>query len=91
MLSYDYSERNELVSNNERLNEMLEMLDELHTAASEGQATSFAGMNHQELVGLLNEIVYTAREALAEIKDHRAQFQPTLRLVPKVEERSASA
>jgi hypothetical protein len=69
--------------------DVLEYLDELHSAASEDEGQSFAGMSETELLNALREIVYTAQEAITELEASRAKRQsknkPVLQLMPKVE------
>ncbi|MCU0512373.1 MAG: hypothetical protein MUE40_07360 [Anaerolineae bacterium] len=68
----------------EHLENVLDLLDELHTAASEGTVTSLTGMNQHELLSLLREVVYLAQETMEEIQQNRAQKMPVLRLIDKV-------
>ena len=69
--------------------DVLEYLDQLHSAASEDEGQSFAGMTETELLNTLREIVYTAQEAITELESSRAKRQgknkPVLQLMPKVE------
>jgi hypothetical protein len=69
--------------------DVLEYLDQLHSAASEDEGQSFAGMNETELLNALREIVYTAQEAITELETSRAKRQsknkPVLQLIQKVE------
>ncbi len=57
-----------------RLSELFDVLDALHTAASQGQ---IAPLDKRELVGWLNEFVYTAQETIDEIN------KPVLRIVER--------
>jgi len=68
--------------------EMFEMLDELHTAASEGELHTMTSLNRRELVGWLRDLVYTAQETIAEIEQAGAHPMPEsfLRLVEKIEQ-----
>lgn len=70
----------ELTYNGDRLDEMLELLDDLHTAASENTLNSYTTMSKHDLIALLKEVVYTAQEAINEI-EHQT---------PKTAKRSAS-
>lgn len=54
-----------------RLDAVLDMLDELHTAASEGDLSTTAGMSEKEVLGWLREVIYTARETIAEIEQRQ--------------------
>lgn len=64
-----------------RLAAAFEVLDALHTAASEGRLDLFTSMSTSEIVGWLHEFVYTAQETLAEIEKRNALATPHLRLV----------
>jgi hypothetical protein len=71
-----------------QLEEVLEYLDALHTAACENQ--SVLSVDHAEALELLREIVFTAREAIREIERERAERQAhprtaLLRIVEKVD------
>lgn len=55
----------------ERMNEVLELLDELHSAASDNEAEAYSGMTRQELLGFLREVSYTAQEAIKEVQQRR--------------------
>ncbi|MGQ9887600.1 MAG: hypothetical protein ACUVSX_03830 [Aggregatilineales bacterium] len=63
-----------------RLVAAFDLLDELHTAASEDRLSSFTPMSASEIVGWLREFVYTAQETLLEI-EKRSAPPPHLRLV----------
>jgi hypothetical protein len=69
--------------------DVLEYLDQLHSAASEDEGQSFTGMTETELLNTLREIVYTAQEAITELEASKAKRQsktkPVLQLVQKVE------
>jgi hypothetical protein len=73
------------------LEDVLEYIDQLHTAASEGNSQSFTGMDEVETMNVLREVIYTAQEALVEMETLRARKrqrrakQPVLRLVKKVD------
>lgn len=53
-----------------RLDRLMEALDDLHTAAAEGNLTALTGLNKFELIGWLREVIYTASETLDEITLH---------------------
>jgi hypothetical protein len=77
-----------LLYDNNRLDELLEMLDDLHTAASDNTLQSVTSLNERELLGLLREVVFTAQETIAEVEAHlsrkvKATPANILRLVPK--------
>mgnify|MGYP001225644059 CR=1 FL=1 len=68
----------------ERLEGLLNALDEIHEAASAG-ALAQTGLSKAELLGLLNDLIYTAQQTVAEIQSQGADLTgtPTLRLVRK--------
>ena len=45
-----------------RLADMYDVLDQLHSAASEGQWQLMTTMSKRELLSLLNDLIYTAQE-----------------------------
>jgi len=61
----------------EQLYRLMDMLDELHSAAD------FAGLTEAEIAATLREIIYTAQETLHEIHSHKVAQMPALRLVDK--------
>jgi hypothetical protein len=75
----------QLLYNDGRLGNLLDTLDELHTAASEGSLRQITTVSDAELVGWLYEVMYTAQEIMAEIETHHEQREPELTLVPKSE------
>jgi len=68
----------------EHLESMLDTLDELHTAASEGNAGDFTDLNTRELIGVLREMMFLAQETIEELQKAGTQKKPVLRLVEKV-------
>jgi hypothetical protein len=58
----------ELTYNGDCLGEMLEALDELHTAASDDTLHTHTTMSRHELVAMLREMIYTAQETITEIE-----------------------
>ncbi len=62
-----------------RLAALFEVFDDLHTAASEGQLAAMTTLNNRELVGWLQELVYTAQETITEIE--KTSVYPVIRLV----------
>lgn len=56
------------VTETARLQAAYDILDELHTAASQGQVTRFAGMEEAEMLNWLRDVIYTAQETIAEIQ-----------------------
>lgn len=72
----------EIIYNDARLAGLSQYLDELHSAASEGQLPAVTPLSDEELLGWLQEMIYTASETLVEIQQHRTQYAvPHLRLV----------
>jgi hypothetical protein len=51
-----------------RLDAVQTALDELHTAASEGNLHTVSTLSRAELVDWLREFIYTAQETLSEIE-----------------------
>ena len=66
-----------------RLVALFQTLDELHSAASEDRLNTVTTVSKVELVGWLNELVYTAEETIAEIEGRGGSEKPVLRLVEK--------
>lgn len=54
-----------------QLNDLYDVLDELHTAASDGQLQQMTTINEGELVGLLRDVIFTAQETIREIECRR--------------------
>jgi len=76
----------QILYNGDHIDDLFDVLDTLHSAASEGQLQTMITMNEQELVGLLRDIIYTARETISEIEKRRKKGrnpQPILRLMSK--------
>jgi len=69
----------------ETLHDMLDMLDELHSIASEGNICDKASMSERELMSLLRDVIYTAQETMAEVQSQRKTQKPILRIVEKFE------
>lgn len=71
------------------LPDMLEVMEELHSAASEGELPRFTTLNTEEVVSLLEELVYVAQETLRELHKQSNRTQrsktntPMLRLVQR--------
>lgn len=55
----------------DRIEELHEVLDTLHTAASEDTLKTCTTLEEDDLVDLLRELIYTAQETIREI-EHRA-------------------
>jgi len=77
-----------LASSITHLEDVLDYIDQLHSAASEGESDTLNQMSEAELMNYLQEIIYTAQETLAEIEATRAhrssKHQPVLRILPKI-------
>jgi len=71
----------QLMVNDVRLAHLFEALDELHSAASEGQLQKLTALNDVELVGWLRDFVYTAQETIAEIEGRENTRPANLKLV----------
>ena len=67
----------------DRLENLLATIDDLHSAASEGEMTGFTTLNNREVINLLREVIYTAQETIDELET-REQSQPVLRIVEKI-------
>lgn len=71
------------------LPDLLEILDDLHSAASEGDLPRFTTLGTEEVTSLLEELVFVAQETLRELhkqssRTHsRPQRTPMLRLVQR--------
>jgi gluconate kinase len=64
-----------------RLAALFQVLDELHSAASDGNLRGATPLTDRELVGWLQDCIYTAQETIHEIEQGRAKQQTHLRLV----------
>lgn len=75
----------------EQLSDVLDLLDTLHTAASEGDEATFAHLDAREMMSYLQDIIYVAQQTINEIETNkRTQTQPRqsfLRLVEKQEKK----
>jgi hypothetical protein len=73
----------------DQLPELTEMLDQLHSAATDGQLRRFTTLKPSELAVLLHELIYVAQETLNELESQPEPAQrPTLTLLPRAEERA---
>lgn len=73
----------QIVNNDNRLASLFQSLDDLHTAASDGQLHRVTPLPSTELVGWLQELIYVAQETIEEI-DHQKTTTtnvPHLRIV----------
>lgn len=73
----------QLLYNDARLSDLLQALDELHSAASDGNVRAVTPLSNAELVSYLYEIIYTARETMSEIESKNAEPVVGLSLVRK--------
>lgn len=72
----------QIIYNNNHLASLFRSLDELHTAASEGTLNNVTPLANAELVGWLQELIYTAEETIEEINTHQTKpSAPHLRIV----------
>lgn len=60
-----------LLINDARLAAAVDMLDALHSAASEGRLDQISPLTDAELKGWLFDLAYTVNETLAEIDRHQ--------------------
>jgi len=65
----------------QRLHEVLEILDQLHAISSEAAAEHH--LSQRELVAWLHEVIYTAQETVTELERSRQVKRSTLRLVKR--------
>jgi hypothetical protein len=74
----------QLLYNTARLSDVLEALDELHSAASDGNVRAVTPLSNAELISWLYEVVYTAQETMNEIESKNADEAVELTLVRKL-------
>lgn len=72
-----------VMHNDRRLGELLDVLDQLHSAASEGELEAFSARNARELTAWLSELIYTAQETIDELDRNNGRSEVVLRLVEK--------
>jgi ABC-type transporter Mla subunit MlaD len=73
-----------------QLDRLLAALDDLHSAVSDGTLSAVTTLSRQELVGWLNDLIYTASETLDELADHGGQpggFPPPLTVLRRSDKR----
>lgn len=73
----------QLLYNTARLSDLLDALDELHSAASDGNIRAVTPMSNAELKSWLTEVIYTAQETMQEIESKNAEAAAGLSLVRK--------
>ena len=71
----------QLLYNDARFASLFQVLDELHTAASEDDLEVVTTLSKGELLGWLRDFVYTAQETISEIESNSANYPVSLRLV----------
>jgi hypothetical protein len=73
----------QLLYNTSRLGDLLGALDELHSAASDGNVRAVTPLTNAELMSWLYEVIYTARETMNEIESRNGEAAVGLTLVRK--------
>lgn len=73
-----------LLINDARLAAMVDLLDELHSAASEDRLNQITPLTPAELKGWLADLAYTVNETLAEMDSHQQRCE-CLQLVVRSE------
>jgi len=74
----------QLLPRTNRLDAVYQTIDDLHTAASEGELDTFGDFqNRQELLNWLRDVIYMAQETILEIEDDVEFEEPVLRIVEK--------
>ena len=63
------------------LADLLERMDRLHTAVVEGRLHTLTTIAHQDVVGWLEDIVYTAEETIREIQPPDEQTEVARRFM----------
>jgi hypothetical protein len=74
----------QLLYNTARLSDVLVALDELHSAASDGNVRAVTPLSNAELTSWLYEVIYTAQETMNEIESKNADAAVELTLVRKL-------
>lgn len=74
----------QLLYNDARLSALFDALDELHSAASDGNVHAVTTLSSAEMIAWLRDLMYTAQETIEEIEDRNADAAGEgLRLVRK--------
>lgn len=73
----------QLLYNTSRLSDLLEALDELHSAASDSNLRAVTPLSNAEMMSWLTEVIYTAHETMNEIESKNAEAAVGLTLVRK--------
>ncbi len=71
----------QLLYNDVRLGDLFQVLDDLHTAASDGRLQSVTTLTNDEVMSWLNELAYTAQETIVELRKAENTPVSCLRLV----------
>jgi hypothetical protein len=68
----------------QQLADLFEVLDQLHSAASEGRLSAETTLSEREMVAWLHELIYTAQQTIEEIEANQPQrTRVFLRLLEK--------
>ena len=74
----------QLLYNNARLSSLFDALDELHSAASDGNLREVTPLTNAEMIAWLRDVMYTAQETIEEIESNSdGSAEEGLRLVRK--------
>lgn len=74
----------QLLYNDARLSALFDALDELHSAASDGNLHAVTTLSNAEMIAWLRDLMYTAQEAIEEIQAQNVDAAEGLRLVRKL-------
>jgi hypothetical protein len=67
------------------LADVFEQLDQLHTVVSEGQLHTLTTLDKQDVVGWLQELIFTAEETVKEMENCSAEPKPIIQLLDRPE------
>lgn len=74
----------QLLYSDARLFDLIDMLDQLHSAAGEGYLNKLTTLETPELLEVLRELVYTAQETISELEaSEQSDAKPALRILPR--------
>ncbi|MBK8022044.1 MAG: hypothetical protein IPK19_11610 [Chloroflexi bacterium] len=59
----------QLLYNDARLSALFDALDELHSAASDGNLGAVTTLSNADMIAWLRDLMYTAQETIEEIED----------------------
>ncbi len=74
----------ELLYEGDRLEDLLDLLDELHSAASENRLQNLTTLSKPELLGMLQDVIYTAQETIREMETPAARAKRRAKITPLV-------